>query len=462
MTTDNIENKIFAGENNISVEQVEEAVISALLLDAGAIVGTFPVLKPEMFSDPLLSFIYTAIRTLNDRGEKADLVTTDIEMRCLNEKRWKEMNGIAAIHTLMMQIRHTGNLKQYVEEVKRQYMLRLLATLFTTLQTKAHSFDSSYMALIEEAESSLLELREDGIAGRQITRIGKTANDVLEMHRERLASGIDTMRILTGIEEFDYVTGGLYRGELTVGAGRPGDGKTAVAMQIAMNAALAGKHVCFFSLEMTALQTMNRLFAGYGGVDANHLRIDGANPADLAKMGKMADEFQNLPLYFDHTSANSVENIRAQVMLQKRKKQCDLAVVDYLHLMKMENHGKDTLDQMIGRNIQGLKQLALDADIPILVLSQMNRNSVNRADRAHIPDLHDLRDSGVIEQVADCVYFVYIPEHNGITTDEITGESLHLVGKLYIRKTRNGSTGIARYRYNESYTRITNYTHRRS
>ena len=445
-----------------SVRQVEEAVICALLSSESAIWQVAPVLKPEMFSDPLLSFIYTAIRTLNDRGEKADLVTTDIEMRCLNEKRWKEMNGIAAIHTLMMQIRHTGNLKQYVEEVKRQYMLRLLATLFTTLQTKAHSFDSSYMALIEEAESSLLELREDGIAGRQITRIGKTANDVLEMHRERLASGIDTMRILTGIEEFDYVTGGLYRGELTVGAGRPGDGKTAVAMQIAMNAALAGKHVCFFSLEMTALQTMNRLFAGYGGVDANHLRIDGANPADLAKMGKMADEFQNLPLYFDHTSANSVENIRAQVMLQKRKKQCDLAVVDYLHLMKMENHGKDTLDQMIGRNIQGLKQLALDADIPILVLSQMNRNSVNRADRAHIPDLHDLRDSGVIEQVADCVYFVYIPEHNGITTDEITGESLHLVGKLYIRKTRNGSTGIARYRYNESYTRITNYTRKRS
>ncbi|MCL3849947.1 DNA helicase [Parabacteroides sp. GYB001] len=445
-----------------SVRQVEEAVICALLSSESAIWQVAPVLKPEMFSDPLLSFIYTAIRTLNDRGEKADLVTTDIEMRCLNEKRWKEMNGIAAIHTLMMQIRHTGNLKQYVEEVKRQYMLRLLATLFTTLQTKAHSFDSSYMALIEEAESSLLELREDGIAGRQITRIGKTANDVLEMHRERLASGIDTMRILTGIEEFDYVTGGLYRGELTVGAGRPGDGKTAVAMQIAMNAALAGKHVCFFSLEMTALQTMNRLFAGYGGVDANHLRIDGANPADLAKMGKMADEFQNLPLYFDHTSANSVENIRAQVMLQKRKKQCDLAVVDYLHLMKMENHGKDTLDQMIGRNIQGLKQLALDADIPILVLSQMNRNSVNRADRAHIPDLHDLRDSGVIEQVADCVYFVYIPEHNGITTDEITGESLHLVGKLYIRKTLNGSTGIARYRYNESYTRITNYTRRRS
>lgn len=446
-----------------SVYQVEEAVICTLLSSESAIWQVAPILKPEMFSDPLLSFVYSAICSLNSRGEKADLVTTDIEMRCLNEKRWKEMNGITVINAAMTQIRHAGNLKQYVEEVKRQYMLRLLATLFSTLQTKANCFDSSYMALVEEAESSLMALRETGIAGKQICRIGKTANEVLKMHRDRLESGIDNMRILTGIEEFDYVTGGLYKGELTVGAGRPGDGKTAVAMQIAMNAALAGKHVCFFSLEMTALQTMNRLFAGYGGVDANHLRIDGANPADLTKMEKMADEFQNLPLYFDHTSANSVENIRAQVMLQKRKKQCDLAVVDYLHMMKIENHGKETMDQMIGRNIQGLKQLALDADIPILVLSQMNRNSVNRTDKAHIPDLHDLRDSGVIEQVADCVYFVYIPERNGIEKDEITGESLHLVGKLYIRKTRNGSTGIARYRYNESYTRITNYnTGRRS
>lgn len=94
------------------------------------------------------------------------------------------------------------------------------------------------------------------------------------------------MRIKTGLEEFDYVTGGLYNGELTVGAGRPGDGKTAIAMQIAMNVALSGKHVCFFSMEMTGLQTMNRLFAGFGGVDANRLRITGANPEDLLKMEK--------------------------------------------------------------------------------------------------------------------------------------------------------------------------------
>ena len=178
-------------------------------------------------------------------------------------------------------------------------------------------------------------------------------------------------------------------------------------------------------------------------------------------MEKMAGEFQDLPLYFDYTPANTLENIRAQVMLQKRKKQCDLVIVDYLQVMKMEKQGWENANQTVGYNIQGFKQMAQDANIPVLVLSQMNRNSMNSGDKAHIPNLHDLRDSGVIEQVADCVYFVYIPERYGITQDEVTGESLKQVGKLYIRKTRNGSTGIARYRYNESYTRITNYNIRR-
>ena len=461
MATENIENKIFAGENNISVEQVEEAVISALLLDAGAIVGTFPVLKPEMFSRPDLAFIYQAVSNLYDKGETVDMITVDTEMRKTDEKRWKEWGGIKRMASLVGRIRHISGLPYYVEEVKRQYMLRLLNILFVTLGAKAAGFESSYTLLIEEAERSLLELRGRCTVGKPLERIGCTANEVLQMHRERLNTGNDRMRILSGIEEFDYVTGGLYNGELLVEGGRPSDGKTAVAMHIAMNVALSGKAVCFFSLEMTAMQTMNRLFAGYASVDADHLRIEGLTTAELERMERLAGKFEDLPLFFDHTPGNSIENIRAQVMLQKRKKQCDLAIVDYLQVMKMEKQGWENANQTVGYNIQGFKQMAQDANIPVLVLSQMNRNSMNSNDKAHIPNLHDLRDSGVIEQVADCVYFVYIPERYGITQDEVTGESLKQVGKLYIRKTRNGSTGIARYRYNESYTRITNYNIRR-
>ena len=111
----------------------------------------------------------------------------------------------------------------------------------------------------------------------------------------------------------------------------------------------------------------------------------------------------------------------------------------------------------MGRNVVALKQLALEADCPVLLVSQMNRACDTRADRAHIPVMSDLRDSGTIEQVADCVVFVYRPEKHGITKDERTGESLVGVGKLYIVKNRNGATGIARFRYNPSYTKITDY-----
>ena len=115
MATENIENKIVAGENNISVEQVEEAVISALLLDAGAIVGTFPVLKPEMFSRPDLAFIYQAVSNLYDKGETVDMITVDTEMRKTDEKRWKEWGGIKRMASLVGRIRHISGLPYYVE-----------------------------------------------------------------------------------------------------------------------------------------------------------------------------------------------------------------------------------------------------------------------------------------------------------------------------------------------------------
>lgn len=444
-----------------TVEKTEAAIISSVLTVESAIIELYPVLKPKMFSHPDMAFAYSAACSLYEKGVKPDLVTVDTAMRHLDEEHWKKINGIAVLNNWMIQLRHTANLMQYAEEVKRRYMLRILSGLFGGLQGKANDFATAYADLIGEAEEKLLSLRETCTVGKPIQQIGKVAQEVLQMHRDRLENGTDNMRVLTGIEEFDFVTGGLYNGELTVEAGRPGDGKTAVAMHIAMNVAMAGKHVCFFSLEMTALQTLNRLFAGYAGIDANRLRISGANQADLGRMERLTDDFKKLPLYFDHTSGNSVANIRAQVKLQRRKKKCDLVVVDYLHLIQKERGPGETLDQAIGRIVEALKQLASEENIPVLLLSQMNRNSMNRDNKLHLAELHDLRDSGVIEQVADCVYFVYIPKKNGVEQDVVTGESLADVGELWIKKARNGSMGVARYRFNESYTLITNYRKRK-
>lgn len=440
-----------------TIREVEEAVVSSLLLNENAIFDVFPILKKEMFCTSELAFIYEAICSLNSQGMKVDMILVEIEMRKLNEELFGQMNGLAFIATAMPQVRHVANLKRYAEEVKRQYMLRLLGTFFGMMQGKAAQFEAAYLDLINEVEQSLLELREKYTVGRPIQSFATTANEVLKMHRERLKSGVNTMRVLTGIEEFDRITGGLHNGELSVLGGRPSDGKTAVAMHIAMNAALAGKHVSFFSLEMTGVQSMNRIFAGYAGVNPDHLRITGLTLDDLRRMESLTEEYQSLPLHFDYTPSNTVENIRAQVLLQLKKGKCDLIIVDYINVLEASRRPGETQEQVISRLVKALKQLANETDRPVLVVSQLNRKCEDRADRAHTPSLHDFRDSGSIEQVADCAFFVYRPERHGITHDEATGESLHQVGELFILKTRNGGTGVARYRYNDSYTRLTNY-----
>lgn len=442
------------------LRQVEEALICCLLLSENEILNVAPVLKPEMFDSPEMRFIYQAICALNDQGIKADLVTTETEMRKIDETQFTEMNGLGCLLEAFGRVRRITNLMQYAEEVKRHYMLRLLCTLFVGLQGKTNFFEASYTDIIEEAERSLLALREQYTVGKQIQHIGRTANEVLALHRERLETGTNQMRVLTGIDEFDRITGGLHNGELIVEGGRPSDGKTAVAMHIAMNVAQAGNSVCFFSLEMTGLQSMNRIFAGYADVPPEHLRITGLTRHDLCQMEKLAGDLQSLPLYFDYTPANTVENIRAQAHLQMKRGKCDLIIVDYLNELSTKRLNGETMEQVVSRNIRALKALAVELNRPVLVLSQLNRNSENRAEKSHQPEAHDLRDSGTIEQEADCIFFVYRPCRHGIKVDEQTGESLVDVGQLLIRKTRNGPTGVARYRYNESYTRITNYSKR--
>ena len=458
MATENIENKIFAGENNISVEQVEEAVISALLLDAGAIVGTFPVLKPEMFSRPDLAFIYQAVSNLYDKGETVDMITVDTEMRKTDEKRWKEWGGIKRMASLVGRIRHISGLPYYVEEVKRQYMLRLLNILFVTLGTKAAGFESSYTLLIEEAERSLLELRGRCTVGKPLERIGCTANEVLQMHRERLSTGNDRMRILSGIEEFDYVTGGLYNGELLVEGGRPSDGKTAVAMHIAMNVALSGKAVCFFSLEMTERQLISRLLCTLSGVEPDKLRFKLLDADDRRRLDKAADELNRLPLFLNYCSGSGLTEIRARCMILNRKHKLDLIVIDYLNLINVSSDRaevKDTMDLALGEAAGKLKTLAMELDVSCLTLAQLNRNCETRTD--HIPVMSDLRNSGEIEQIADSIAMVYRPEQYNELYDNVTHESLRRVGRLFVIKNRNGGTGEVRFRYNDSLTQIYPY-----
>ncbi len=441
-----------------AMKEIEEAVVCGLLLGSNCLPEISQQLTAEMFATPELGFIYGAIVEQYNRGERPDMITTDAEMLRTDSAQYGAMGGTAYLSAGMRRIRHGENVTVYAAEVKRRYILRRLERLFAGLQLKASAPETDATALIPEAESALMDLRELQLTGSlPIRPIADIARETLDFHRAHAGKPADKGFVLTGLDEFDALTGGMHAGELFVGAGRPGDGKSAVALQIAINAASAGKAVCFFSLEMTDRQIMDRLYAGHAEVDAARLRVSKLSPTELKEMEKLSAKWLDLPLYLDYMAVNSVENIRAQVLLQIKRKGCGLIVVDYLHMLEYRPRKNETLEQVIARHIRALKALAKEAGCPVLVLSQMNRASETRHDKSHLPMLSDLRDSGTIEQVADCVFFVYRPDRHGITKDERTGENLAGVSKLIVAKHRNGATGIARIRHNSTFTRLGSY-----
>lgn len=440
---------------NLTLKDTEMAVVCALLVQRNSWVEVAGWLTPRMFYTPELAFFYEAILQQSERGEKPDLITTASEMRRIDSKRFDTMGGIDFLREGLVRIRHAENLTTYATEVKRHYLLRLLQGLFTTQQAKTSQPESDCTEIINETEKQLLDIREQQQQKNgTLLPVTDMATETIEFHRRRMESKNDEGRILTGLQEFDKVTGGMHAGELFVCAGRPGDGKSAVAMQIGINAAQAGKTVCIYSLEMSRIQMMNRYFTGHANVDAYHLRMSGLTDGELQQMTNLAESWKNLPLYIDYTVGNSASNIRSQVMLMKKRTGCDLVIIDYLHLMEGRPQRNELMEHVVARNVRAMKNLSIEADCPVLLLSQMNRNSENRADRMHLPQLSDLRDSGTIEQVADCVFFVYRPDRYGITQDEETGESLIGTGKLIIPKNRNGITGTARFRFNETFSLI--------
>ena len=442
---------------DLSLAEVESTLVCCLLtsVDAPGLVAA--LLNRQMFADASLGFVFQAVMNLYEQGVQPDMVSVEVEMRRMDEARCKELGGLSFVLTAMLNVRHAGNVMLYAVEVKRQYLLRCLAQLFAMLNVKSCRFDTEPEQLIAEAEDSLLKLRQEAAASEPMRSVGELSAEALEWHRERLTGTYDRNRVLSGITEFDYVTGGFHKGELSVLAGHSSDGKTAVALHMAVQVARTGKHVCLFSLEMSNLQILNRILAGVTDVDPDHLRISGLTAHELETLEKAGKKLEHLPLYIDYKACNTLSDIRSKALLKSKRGECDFIILDYLHLLSSIRQKNDTQEQVVGRNITQLKQLALDADCPVLVVSQVNRASDQRVDKAHIPVMSDLRDSGTIEQVADCVFFVYRPERYGITKDERSGESLVGVGKLYIVKNRNGAVGIARFRYNSSYTKITDY-----
>lgn len=436
--------------------EIEKVLICSLLVSGKAMDTGVAELRPEMFENPDLGFVFQCIREVYNRGIQPDFMMIELEMRKTDEERFTRLNGLSFLLDYVRNIRYEANTETYIAEVRRRFQLRSLKSLFEQMSLKVTEASAQPEQITDALEQHLARFYEQSLTDEPLQPLEVLAVEAVEWQRLRRSGDGRVIQIASGLEEFDYVTGGFHKGELTILGGRPSDGKTAVALQMALNIARQGHPVCFFSLEMSSLQILNRVLTGMTGINPDCLRVELPTDREMAELERAVGLLKGLPFYLDYTAGSSLDAIRTKAMMQRRKGKCAMIVIDYLHLLGGAVGKGETTEQVVSRHVQGLKRLALQLDCPILALSQMNRACETRTERGGIPVMSDLRDSGTIEQIADCVTFAHRPERHGILEDE-KGNSLKGVGRLYVLKNRNGATGLARFRYNESFTIITNY-----
>lgn len=439
---------------------MEQAVIAGLLSSPDAIFDVADRLQPEMFSDQRLQFVYLAILSLVESGTGIDMLTVENEMLRKDRGLYEQLNGLSFLSEMLLDVRTDAHIRIHADELVRCYTLRQLVNGLKKKETEAQLPSADVAQLLTGVEELAGALRNGMAHTSSMENAGTVAQRVLEqsyLEQAQRESG-EIIHIQSGLYDLDVLTGGLYKGELTVIAGRPSMGKSAVALWMAVQAARQGKAVAYFSVEMSKEQNVLRLLSMLSGVNSDCLRYKGTSAADRLRLAAAQKELESLPVTLEYCGSDTIDDMRAKAQSLHKQGKLGVLFIDYLNLINIvisKNHLQETTDLALGNIARKAKLMAEEMDIPVVLLAQLNREVDRRP--PHLPVLSDLRNSGAIEQVADVVTFVYRSEKYNIFYDPKTKEDLHGIGLLIVAKNRNGATGVAKFRYNPTMTCLTDY-----
>jgi replicative DNA helicase len=426
----------------------ERSILGAILLDNHVLNAAIEKLKGEDFFQPQHQRIFNQMIALAETQEAIDLVTlTDLLYR---KGELEAAGGAAYIAQLVDGVPRVSNLEHYLRIVKEKSILRSLIHSTHAIQQTAFEAEEDADAILDRAESSIFQIAEDRI--RQGLVPMKT---VVQENFERLERVISEGRRITGLAtgyaQLDTLTSGLQKSELIILAARPSVGKTALALNIAENVALRGEtkgQIAIFSLEMSKESLLMRLLASQARVDAHKFRTGHLSKEDWRGMTQSLGQLAMAPLWIDDSGSATVTEIGAKARRLQRDKGLALIVIDYLQLIAARGRFSNRNEE-VSSITRGLKGLAKELKVPILVLSQLTR-APERETRS--PQLADLRESGAIEQDADVVLFIHRPnlfKKKGEVTDEERAQT-----ELKIAKQRNGPVDSIPFVFLGKFTRF--------
>ena len=415
-------------------QDAEAGVLGCLLLDADAAIPDCGSLRPESMYDLRHRILYSVLLEMHDARTPIDLVTVTDRLRTAG--KLEAAGGMSYLADLPDKVPSVAHLPAYAKIVEYNARLRTIIRAASEIVAKAYDAqDDSIEEAIDEAELAIHKLGDETSAQpvpRMIDLVGRAVNQIDEYH---VGQGAVT-GISSGFTDLDKLTHGFNPGEMIVIAARPGMGKTALAMQIAENAALEqALPVGVFSLEMTADALTMRMLCAQSRVNLRNIREGFLAERDFSNITKAAERIARANIYIDDSSALSIFQLRTKARRLAAQYGIRLFVVDYLQLLHSSSRKVDNRQQEIADISGGLKALSKELRVPVLVLSQLNRE-VER-DGKRRPRLSDLRESGAIEQDADFVGLLYRPTKETDADEPVDNPEAGAVN-LYIAKQRNG------------------------
>jgi replicative DNA helicase len=430
--------------------EAEQSVLGSMFLQMEAVEVAMSIVRADDFYRPAHTKIYSAIEYLYGRAEPIDVITVADRLEATGEL--EQAGGKAYLITITNVVPTAANAGHYAEIVKRASTLRRLILAGTRIVAAGYEAGDDIDEVVEQAERLVFDVTNERVKStfQDLTTLltkGFEQIEELSLQKKHITG------VPTGFPDLDKILAGLHRGDLIILAARPSVGKTALALNIAVNAAQKNHPVALFSLEMSSEQLVQRILCAEARIDSQRLRTGYIDDADWRKIMEAMGRLGDCDLHVDDTAGISILEVRAKARRLFRGKTGGLMIVDYLQLMQPQNRRSENRQVEIAEISRGLKILAKELNIPIVALSQLSRAVEQRAGKR--PQLSDLRESGAIEQDADVVMF--IDRNTDPRAAEEDGERRPPKGEaeVIVAKHRNGPTGHCSLVYLEQFTRFT-------
>ena len=440
----------------VAIEQIpphdseaERSLLASMLVDNDCLHVVVPLVKREHFFIPENRHIYDGVLDLYGKNRAVDMVTLCDVLR--RKQLLEAIGGVPYLASVAGAASSGVNAEHYADIVRKKAVRRQLIDAHTRALDAAYSSSDEEDAIIDMAEHLIFQVAEENESAQTLA-IG----DLLKMAMQKIEGIHDRQSRLTGVPsgftELDDLTCGFQPGEFVVLAARPSVGKTALARTMLENLALReGRSAAFFSLEMSQEQIVLNMLCSCAKINAHDMRRGMLRDENWPDLVDAADRLCETKLFIDDTPALTPMQLRAKARRLRMQEKIDILIVDYLQLMS--SPVAENRQQQISEISRGLKALARDLKIPVMALSQLNR-SVERENRE--PRLHDLRESGAIEQDADVVLLLHRDDYQQ-TDDAIVPGHGPSVADLIVAKQRNGPTGRLKLSFRKQLVRFENY-----